>query len=149
MANTNEPVDPEITIPPTQPTIPTIADLFADRVPEVRVHIREMPIPPSLSAGDYQNDAAFHETSFGNTGVIGSTIYPAAFPRSLARILKVALKRAPEANYHLGALPRFGHRLAKPTFALRPPPRSPDGSGEEPEGRPSEDRRSRRGFRRS
>jgi 1-acyl-sn-glycerol-3-phosphate acyltransferase len=41
--------------------IPTIADLFADRVPEVRVHIREMPIPPSLSAGDYQNDAAFRE----------------------------------------------------------------------------------------
>jgi D-amino-acid dehydrogenase len=46
------------------------------------------------------------ETSFGNTGVIGSTIYPAAFPRSFAKVLKVALKRAPEANYHLRALPR-------------------------------------------
>ena len=41
--------------------IPTIADLFADRVPEIRVHIRELPIPPALASGDYQNDAAFRE----------------------------------------------------------------------------------------
>jgi hypothetical protein len=41
--------------------IPTIADLFADRVPEIRIHIRELPIPPVLSSGDYQNDAAFRE----------------------------------------------------------------------------------------
>ena len=46
------------------------------------------------------------ETSFGNTGVIGSTVYPTAFPRNLAKALKVALKLAPEANYHLRALPR-------------------------------------------
>jgi D-amino-acid dehydrogenase len=53
------------------------------------------------------------ETSFGNTGVIGSTVYPAAFPRSLAKVLRVALKRAPEANYHLLALPRtFGWLMA-------------------------------------
>jgi 1-acyl-sn-glycerol-3-phosphate acyltransferase len=41
--------------------IPTIADLFADRVPEIRVHIRELPIPLELVGGDYQNDAAFRE----------------------------------------------------------------------------------------
>jgi 1-acyl-sn-glycerol-3-phosphate acyltransferase len=41
--------------------IPTIGDLCADRVPEVRVHIRELPIPRGLASGDYQNDAAFRE----------------------------------------------------------------------------------------
>jgi 1-acyl-sn-glycerol-3-phosphate acyltransferase len=41
--------------------IPTITDMFADRVPEVRVHIRELPIPQELVHGDYQNDAAFRE----------------------------------------------------------------------------------------
>jgi D-amino-acid dehydrogenase len=46
------------------------------------------------------------ETSYGNTGVIGSTIYPAAFPRNLASLLRAALKRAPEANYHASFLPR-------------------------------------------
>lgn len=40
---------------------PTLLDLFADRVREVRVHVRELPIPVGLSAGDYQNDAAFRE----------------------------------------------------------------------------------------
>jgi D-amino-acid dehydrogenase len=46
------------------------------------------------------------ETSYGNTGVIGSTIFPAAFPRSLVRLVRAALKRAPEVNYHLASLPR-------------------------------------------
>ena len=41
--------------------IPTIADLFADRIPEVRIHIRELPIPRELVGGDYQNDASFRE----------------------------------------------------------------------------------------
>ena len=45
-------------------------------------------------------------TSYGNTGIIeGNTIFPAAFPSSLAALLRVALKRAPEANYHLFFLP--------------------------------------------
>jgi D-lysine oxidase len=46
------------------------------------------------------------ETSYGNTGVIGSTIFPAAFPRSLTRLVRAALKQAPEVNYHLSSLPR-------------------------------------------
>src|SRR5215475_1612934 len=45
------------------------------------------------------------QTSFGNAGIIGSTIYPASFPRGLKTLLKVALRRAPQADYHLRALP--------------------------------------------
>jgi D-amino-acid dehydrogenase len=48
------------------------------------------------------------ETSYGNTGVIvGASIYPTAFPRSLKKLMQIALKRAPEANYHLGGLLRI------------------------------------------
>lgn len=47
------------------------------------------------------------ETSFGNAGVIGGAgVYPTPFPRDLMTVLRVALKIAPEANYHLSALPR-------------------------------------------
>jgi len=45
-------------------------------------------------------------TSYGNTGIIeGNTIFPAAFPSDWMALLRVALKRAPEANYHLAFLP--------------------------------------------
>ena len=48
------------------------------------------------------------ETSYGNTGVIvGASVFPTAFPRSLKKLIQVALKRAPEANYHWGDLPRI------------------------------------------
>lgn len=40
---------------------PTLLDLFANRVREVRVSIRERPIPAELLGGDYQNDAAYRE----------------------------------------------------------------------------------------
>lgn len=40
---------------------PTLVDLFADRVGEVHVHVRELPIPAELRSGDYQNDPAFRE----------------------------------------------------------------------------------------
>jgi D-amino-acid dehydrogenase len=47
------------------------------------------------------------QTSYGNSGVIeGSTILPPAFPASLAGLMRVALKRASEANYHLSFLPQ-------------------------------------------
>lgn len=39
--------------------VPSMLDLFADRVPEVRVRIRQWPIPAELVGGDYQNDRAF------------------------------------------------------------------------------------------
>ena len=38
---------------------PTMMDLVGGRVPEVRVAIRERPIPEALTAGDYQEDRAF------------------------------------------------------------------------------------------
>ena len=45
-------------------------------------------------------------TSYGNSGIIeGNTIFPPAFPSSFSALWRVALKRAPEANYHLSFLP--------------------------------------------
>ncbi len=37
---------------------PTFADLFANRVPEVRVIVIQRPIPPELLGGDYASDPA-------------------------------------------------------------------------------------------
>jgi D-amino-acid dehydrogenase len=46
------------------------------------------------------------ETSFGNAGVIeGNTVFPPSFPKSLSAVMRVALKRATEANYHVSFLP--------------------------------------------
>ena len=46
-------------------------------------------------------------TSYGNAGVIeGNTLFPHAFPSDFMALLKVALKQAPEANYHLSFLPQ-------------------------------------------
>jgi D-lysine oxidase len=47
------------------------------------------------------------ETSYGNAGIIeGSTLLPHPFPRGLPALMRIALKRATEANYHLSFLPR-------------------------------------------
>ncbi|HZL31671.1 MAG TPA: FAD-binding oxidoreductase [Pseudolabrys sp.] len=47
------------------------------------------------------------QTSYGNSGVIeGSTILPPAFPPGLGALMRVALKRASDANYHLSFLPK-------------------------------------------
>jgi len=47
------------------------------------------------------------QTSYGNAGVIeGNTIFPPAFPADPAAILRIALKRASEANYHFSFLPQ-------------------------------------------
>ena len=35
---------------------PSLVDLLADRVPEIRVHVRQRPIPDGLAVGDYQAD---------------------------------------------------------------------------------------------
>src|SRR5690349_8788752 len=46
-------------------------------------------------------------TSYGNAGVIeGNTLLPHPFPVGFSALLRVALKRATEANYHLGFLPQ-------------------------------------------
>ena len=47
------------------------------------------------------------ETSYGNAGVIeGNTLFPHAFPSRFGDLLRIALKQAPEANYHLSFLPK-------------------------------------------
>lgn len=38
-----------------------LGDLFANRIPEIRVDFRVMPIPAELRGGDYQQDAAFRQ----------------------------------------------------------------------------------------
>jgi len=38
---------------------PTLTDLLADRVPEVRVIVRRLPIPPEFVGNDYETDADF------------------------------------------------------------------------------------------
>ena len=46
------------------------------------------------------------ETSYGNSGVVGrSGIHPAAFPRTLRALAKVARQGYPGAHYHPAALP--------------------------------------------
>ena len=39
--------------------IPTMADLLGNRIGEVRVRVRQRPLPADLLRGDYQNDRAF------------------------------------------------------------------------------------------
>ena len=47
------------------------------------------------------------ETSYGNAGVIeGNTIFPPVFPSDPVALLRIAIKRAPEANYHFRFLPQ-------------------------------------------
>ncbi|MGY6631471.1 MAG: acyltransferase [Wenzhouxiangella sp.] len=38
-----------------------LPDLFANRISEVQVHIRTLPIPSELRRGDYQNDPVFRD----------------------------------------------------------------------------------------
>lgn len=52
------------------------------------------------------------ETSYGNAGVIGGAgVYPTAFPRRLTKLLRIAFRRAPEADYHPTFLPRIARWL--------------------------------------
>ncbi|GAB2501489.1 acyltransferase [Arenimonas alkanexedens] len=45
------------------PARPTLADLFSDRVQEIRVHIQARPVPADLAAADYESDRA-HRVRF-------------------------------------------------------------------------------------
>jgi D-amino-acid dehydrogenase len=61
------------------------------------------------------------QTSFGNAGIIeGNTIFPPAFPSDPGALLRIALKRAGEANYHLAFLPRVLPWLLKFRAASQP-----------------------------
>jgi D-amino-acid dehydrogenase len=60
-------------------------------------------------------------TSYGNAGIIeGNTVFPAAFPSSFAALARIALKRSPVANYHVGHLPAVASWLAAFRAASRP-----------------------------
>jgi D-amino-acid dehydrogenase len=61
------------------------------------------------------------QTSYGNAGVIeGNTVFPPAFPSDPLAIMRVALKRASEANYHLSFLPHIAPWLLAFRAASRP-----------------------------
>src|SRR5262245_1270772 len=51
--------------------------------------------------------------SSGHTGILeGNTVLPHAFPSDFTTLLRIAFKRAPEANYHLAFLPQVVPWLA-------------------------------------
>jgi D-amino-acid dehydrogenase len=61
------------------------------------------------------------ETSYGNAGVIeGNTIFPPAFPSDPIAVLRIALKRATQADYHLTFLPQIAPWLMKFRAASQP-----------------------------
>src|ERR1700745_2381316 len=61
------------------------------------------------------------ETSYGNAGVIeGNTVFPPAFPSDPIALLRILLKGAPEAKYHLRFLPPRAPWLMKFRAASRP-----------------------------
>jgi D-lysine oxidase len=60
-------------------------------------------------------------TSYGNAGIIeGNSIFPPAFPADWASLIRIALKRAPEADYHLSFLPRIAPWLLAFRAASQP-----------------------------
>src|SRR5258708_10251385 len=61
------------------------------------------------------------ETYYGNAGIIeGTRVFAPAFPSSLSGLLRIALKRAPEANYHVSHLPQAAPWLLAFFAASRP-----------------------------
>jgi len=61
------------------------------------------------------------QTSYGNAGVIeGNTIFPPAFPSDPGALLRIAFKRASEANYHLSFLPQIAPWLMAFRAASQP-----------------------------
>src|SRR5437867_12715643 len=74
-----------------------------------------------LSVALVDRRAPGEETSYGNAGVIeGNTLFPPAFPSNFSALLRIALKRATEANYHLAYLPRVAPWLLAFRQASRP-----------------------------
>lgn len=60
-----------------------------------------------LSVALVDKGAPGEGTSYGNAGVIeANTLLPHPFPTAFGALMKVALKRATEANYHLSFLPQ-------------------------------------------
>src|SRR5450830_546707 len=61
------------------------------------------------------------QTSYGNAGIIeGNTVFPPAFPADPGALMRIALKRASEANYHFSFLPQVLPWLIAFRVASRP-----------------------------
>jgi D-amino-acid dehydrogenase len=61
------------------------------------------------------------QTSYGNAGIIeGNTVFPPAFPTDPGALMRIALKRASEANYHFSFLPQVLPWLIAFRVASRP-----------------------------
>ena len=74
-----------------------------------------------LSVALVERAGVGEQTSYGNAGVIeGNTVFPPAFPSGLGALVRIALKRAGEANYHLAFLPRVAPWLLAFRAASQP-----------------------------
>lgn len=74
-----------------------------------------------LSVALVDRAAAGEGTSYGNAGIIeGNTIFPPVFPSAWTALLRIALKRAPEADYHLGFLSKVAPWLLSFRAASQP-----------------------------
>ena len=74
-----------------------------------------------LSVALVDRAAVGEQTSYGNAEIIeGNTIFPPAFPSDPGALLRIAFKRASEANYHLAFLPRVLPWLLAFRAASRP-----------------------------
>jgi D-lysine oxidase len=61
------------------------------------------------------------QTSFGNAGIIeGNTVFPPAFPSDWRALMRIALKRAGDANYQLTFLPKIAPWLMAFRAASQP-----------------------------
>ena len=61
------------------------------------------------------------QTSYGNAGIIeGNTVFPPAFPADVGALVRIALKRASEANYQLSFLPQIAPWLMAFRAASQP-----------------------------
>src|SRR3984893_16956886 len=83
----------------------------------IAVHLAKRGVAVAL----VDRGGAGEGTSYGNTGIIeGNTIFPAAFPSRFSALMRVALKRAPEANYHMTFLPKVAPWLLAFRAASQP-----------------------------
>lgn len=87
----------------------------------VAVHLVKRGLAVTLLDRDEPGQA----TSYGNAGIIeANTLFPAPFPSRLTSLLRIGLKRAPEANYHVTFLARIApwilafHRNSSPERLL-------------------------------
>jgi D-amino-acid dehydrogenase len=71
----------------------------------VGVSVALQLVKRGMSVGLIDRAGVGEQTSYGNSGVIeGSTILPPAFPAGIGALLRVAFKRASDANYRFAAL---------------------------------------------